>query len=274
MRATPATSLDVLGRLQAASNFARVNCPHPTLRPIRHMNRIITGCSAAALLAVVASNARAQSAKDFAGFAGLMTTPIGALTPMGPAMSGDTSRYRVQLRYGRWQAVEGDGRANDAGVGVGIRGGRTRTTIEIGYIHSSPCDDCDGLMAGVDMDIPIIESASSDRTGLRLGLNPSAGLMRPTNGSGTALSAALSVPVSAAFKAGTSLLIVPFLSPGLGYGHISDSDFSEGGSRPMMGGGVTIAGTRNSTGVTISAHKVFLRNAPTVYGIGFSFTQQ
>ena len=101
--------------------------------------------------------------------------------------------------------------------------------------------------------------------------DPTVGYAHPNDASGTALSGALNIPVSASFKVGGNALVVPFVSPGIGYGRVSGSGSSAGGSRNMLGGGVTIASARSFSGVTISAHKVFIVDAPTVYGIGFSF---
>ena len=236
-----------------------------------YMKPLISGCLAAALLAVGSSTARAQSDNAIAGWAGLMVTPIGALSPVGPALPGDESAYRLHRREGHWQFAADDDNTHDVGAGIGFRRGRTRTTIELGYIHKTGCSDCDGFMAGADVDIPVVEAAPGSGGGFRMSLNPAVGYAHPNDGSGTALSAALSVPVSTSFKVGTSALIVPFVSPGIGYGHLSESGFSQGGSRYVLGGGVTIAGARSFTSVTISARKVFIEDSPTVYGVGFSF---
>jgi opacity protein-like surface antigen len=234
------------------------------------MKHIISGCAAAALLVASACSARAQSDDDIAGWVALMITPIGALTPKAPALAGDTSAYRLHLRYGHWQFASSDGNTHDVGAGIGFRRGRTRTTIELGYIHNTSCDNCDSFMAGADVDIPVVETSGSGGAGFRMALNPAVGYAHPNDGTGSALSAALSVLASASFKAGTSALIVPFVSPGIGHGHVSASGSSAGGTRNILGGGVTIASARSFSGVTISAHKVFIQDAPTVYGIGFS----
>src|SRR5262249_90916 len=131
-----------------------------------HMNRVITAFSLAALVTLSARDTHAQLNAG-AGWAGLMLTPVGALTPIGPAVANDTARYRLQLRYGHWQFGHDDDNIHNVGVGVAIQGGAMRTTIELGYGHDASCDDCDYVMAGVDLDVPILQPENGT-AGLRI----------------------------------------------------------------------------------------------------------
>jgi hypothetical protein len=236
------------------------------------MNRVITAFSLAALAALGARDLYAQSNNSGAGWTGLMLTPIGALTPMGPATANDTTQYRLQLRYGHWRFAPGDDNTHNLGLGVGFRTGSSRTTIELGYGHDASCDNCDYVMIGVDVDVPLIQPSENETGGLRVALNPAAGFGHPTDGSGTALSGALSVPVSFVYPVGRVSLI-PFVSPGVGYGRLSADGESAGAERNILAGGIGIASPQSALRVTISAHKVFIDRAPTVYGIGLSVRQ-
>jgi hypothetical protein len=191
---------------------------------------------------------------------------------MGPAEEGDSSSRRLQGRFGHWQSGLGGGR-NDIGLGMDFRSGNTRTTLEVGYTLDFECATCGTLMAGVDINMPITDAAPSGPGGVRVALNPALGIGVPRGGGGVAFAAALNAPVSIAIATGKEALLIPFLSPGLGYGLISGSTDVSGGARAMMSGGVSIAGGSSSPRVTLSFRTIFLDGAPTVYGIGFSLPQ-
>jgi len=204
------------------------------------MNRLITAFSLAACIPLSAGPVLAQSENSGAGWSALMVTPIGALTPVGPTAANDTSWYQFRLRYGHWR-IEDATDMHTIGLGVALRRGSTRTTLEFGYGHDASCLDCNYTMLGVDLDVPLTRAPASDPGRLRVALNPAAGI---GDGAGTALSGALRIPVSIALPAG-GMSLTPFISPGVGYGRVF-------------------------FGLTFSAHRVIIDGAPTVYGVGLS----
>jgi hypothetical protein len=219
----------------------------------------------AVITALSARDVRGQSDNNGAGWVALMVTPIGALTPIGPAAANDTMWYQLQLRYGHWQS-EGVANMHTFGFGVALRTGSTRMVIEFGYARDASCQDCNYTMLGVDLDVPLIQQTESETGRLRVALNPAAGI---GDGSGTAVSGALSVPFSVAFPAG-DMSLIPFISPGIGYGRSWAGNESAGAPRSILAAGIRVARERSALRVTISAHKVFLTGAPMVYGVGLS----
>ena len=234
------------------------------------MKYIIATSSLAVALTLPTGRADAQTISEIAGWGGLMVTPVGALTPMGPAIAADTAPYRFQMRYGHWQFDTDDDNTHNLGLGIGLRTGHARTTFEFGYSHKTDCSGCNSWMLGADVDIPLTPAPSGNAVGWRIALNPALGFAKPSDGSGSAASAAVSLPVSAALPM-SQWILAPFVSPGYGYGRLSGDGDSEGGTRAMLAGGVTLASTQSQVRVTFSARKIFLEHAPTVFGLGFSF---
>ena len=233
------------------------------------MKHVIAVSSFAVVLALSTGRMNAQSTSEIAGWGGLMLTPVGALTPMGPAIVADTSPFRVQLRYGHWQFASDDENTHNVGLGWGIRTGQSRTTLEFAYSQQANCSNCSVWMFGADVDVPLTPPPSASSIGWRLALNPTFGIARPDGG--TAASVAVSLPLSAAVPLSPQWTFAPFISPGYGYGVLSGEGDSEGGTRPMLAGGVTFTGTQSPLRVTVSARKIFLDGAPTVIGLGLSF---
>jgi hypothetical protein len=129
-----------------------------------------------ALVVIATLSARdmhGQSDNNGAGWISLMVTPIGALTPMGPAAANDTAWYQLQLRYGHWQ-FEGGANMHTFGLGVALRSGSTRTVLEFGYGHDASCLDCNYMMLGVDVDVPVTPRPQDETGRLRVALNPAA----------------------------------------------------------------------------------------------------
>lgn len=214
--------------------------------------------------------ARAQSESAYVGFFGLAATPVGAFTPIISGRSASTqSGAAFQVRAANWSFDRSDESVTNIGVGAVIPRGRTRTTLEVGYGTTSNCDQCGVFMAGADVQFELTSpSASTTGASVLVALNPALGLGVPQEGSGSAITAGMSLPVSASFNAGTSLRLVPFISPGFGFSRVSGEGDAQTGSRAMLAGGVSIGGQKSPVVVTASARRIFLDDAPTMYGIG------
>ncbi len=230
----------------------------------------------AILLAVFLSipfAAHAQSESAFVGYAGLITTPVGGFTPVvsGKPNAGVKSTG-LQLRVARWSFDGVDDNTTNIGAGLVLGRGRTRTVLEAGYLLSEGCNDCGIMMAGADLQYDLAQSTGSGATLVAM-LNPAVGVGVPTEGGGSVVTVGLSLPLSASINAGTQLRVVPFVSPGFGFSWLSDSGDSQTGSRAMLGGGVSVGGQSSPLIVTVSARKIFLDGAPTIWGLGMGIAR-
>ncbi|HEY8793666.1 MAG TPA: hypothetical protein VIM15_01890 [Gemmatimonadaceae bacterium] len=72
----------------------------------------------------------------------------------------------------------------------------------------------------------------------------------------------------------TGVQFVPFVSPGFGWGHITDSNNSESGTRFMLGGGVEIVSSNSGLGFTLGAQKVFIDGGKLVFGAGVTWARR
>jgi len=237
--------------------------------------------AAAAAVAVLPLVAHAQSEKAAVGRAALLFTPLGAFAPAAPVVkpASGGSAIGLQVRYSRWQFADDDDNTTNIGGGLVLQRGGVRTLIEIGRASKKDCEDCDNLMFGVDVNVPVFARSGGGENNLLLSLNPAFGYGKP-NDSGSsvsALAAALSVPMSASLAVSPSLRLVPFVSPGFGFGRLSfetgSAKDSETGSRAMVSGGVALAGATAPVQLTLSARRILIEDGPTVYGVAFAFTR-
>lgn len=231
------------------------------------------------MLAGAPSTALAQSDNDIAGWIGLMATPVGGFAPATSVTSalGRDAVWGVRARYGHWQFDSDDDNTTNLALGVTIPLGTTSATVDLGHTSKKECDDCGALLAGVDVSMPLWSSAGfpddvPDEAVIAVGLNPAAGYMSDTDSESdfSALSAALSVPVSAVLPLGEWIRLVPFVSPGLGWGQVRGGSDSMSGFRPMLGGGVGVGGVPGRLDVTVSFRKVFIEEGVSVYGVSLA----
>ena len=234
-----------------------------------------------AALAVIVANpthATAQSEKAFAGWVGLITTPVGALpTQLPVSPPGTAGTTALQARYGHWQFASDDDNTNTFGLGGTFGGGRVKTTLELGYGTKTDCSGCNSILGGVELGIPLVEPriGTAATTGSLLGvaLNPAVGVMKPigSDANGYALSAAAHVPIYSSLAVGQRMRLAPFVSPGCGVGYINGDGESESGWRAMLGGGAALSGLGSGLEITVSAHRVFIEDGATMYGIALRF---
>lgn len=234
-----------------------------------------------ALAAGAQSTAEAQSDGDFAAWAAIMLTPAGAFTPVvvAPAMK-DGERLPVFLvRGGTWKLEGGRSNYTFGGTMAAPIFRRATLSATVGYFKPG-CDpgvNCDGtLMAGADLEAPVVErvvSQATSRTVLNARLKGSLGYGKFMGGTESNLfSAVASVPLSARRDMTNSGSLSAFISPGIGYGKVSENlQPSQSGSRPLMGGGVAWT-TADGIGLHLGAQRIFLEaGSATLWGAALSF---
>jgi hypothetical protein len=218
-----------------------------------------------ALTVMAASPARgaAQDLGDFAAYAALIFTPIGGFVPLPPT-TGAASGSAFVIRYGNLDSGGGGGSLHNISLGGDIAMERGRLGLTLGAMT---CDGCDGnVMAGVDYTAMLTQDV------LTIGLRPALGFWKALDdGGGSALSLGLSLPVGAKLGGVTGPYFVPYIVPGFGYGRVSDDDDSEGGTRPMLGGGFSIAARQSTFALHLGFQKVFIEDGDMSLGLGLSF---
>jgi hypothetical protein len=237
--------------------------------------RIIPCVVLAAATVAIPLQAQAQSESAFVGWVGLVTTPVGAFTPLVPGSTAapGTSSIGVQLRYSRWQFDVDDDNTTNIGAGLVVQRGAFRTTIELGQKSTRDCSDCDVLMGGVDVHVALREYRAGETSTLGIAVNPAVGFGKSQDNDFdlTSLAGAISVPVTLSVRAGEAVRVVPFVSPGVGFARLSGDGESETGSRAMMAGGLTVAANNRPVQLTASMRKIFIEDGPMIYGVAFSF---
>jgi hypothetical protein len=231
------------------------------------MTRLLRFACLALLVLGTVPSVRAQDSGDVAAYLALLFTPVGALPPqVTPAMAGLTqTRTRARVQYGR----VGDLDANNLGFGLdfGRDRGSAGLTLGVGF---RDCDGCDEVvmvgahLEGVLGSKPI--STSTPDVRLNVGLRGDVGFARADET--TALSAVVGAPVSVSAPAG-ELRFVPFLTPGFGFGRVSNGD-SDSGIRFLLGGGIGVVGAGGLM-LDIAFQKVFIKHGDTQVGVGVAW---
>jgi hypothetical protein len=230
---------------------------------------------AALALVLTPPGAKAQSASAWAGWAGLITTPVGGLPPavVVPA-EGATPKWSVRARYGRWSFPQENATTN-LGVGIAFPAGKTLATVEVAHMSTENCSDCGAILVGAELNVPLATTPLSgtgadDESTFEAAVEPAVGFMTVTASGvdATAVSMAVSLPLSITIPVGAKARLAPFVSPGAGLGHIGGGGDSETGTRMMVGFGVGLVAGRVQ--VTGAARKIFIEQGPTLYGLSVS----
>jgi hypothetical protein len=201
----------------------------------------------------------AQSNGDLAAYIAMNFTPVGAFVPHAPAASPDHGSAFV-VRYGNLDL--GSSSLHNFAIGGDFPLAAGRFGLTLG---GTACDGCKGnVMAGVDYTAILISNQAS------VGVRPAFGISKPLEGSGTAISVGLSLPIEIAFSGATGPYFIPSITPGLGVGRVSGGGDTESGARPMLGGGLSIAGRRSGVALHVGVQKVFVDGGETTIGLGFS----
>ena len=265
------------------------------------MFRFLFLCWFMPVLMFLAGTARAQSADEQSAYVALYYTPVAGLPPMAPSIDTSSRRsgsgFTLQARMGQMSRRYGL-ELKTMGVGVELPMGHWNFGGTLAYISAS-CgpewaddSDCAGdVMLGAtarrtflsrplgDAPPPVKgkrPSQPSNDERLLVGFEGSAGFS-PRQGE-QALALAAGAPIAIAIQNG-DLRIVPFVTPGLGYGRLSnviyegdDVKTSHGSLAPMIGGGVGLQFGKSGVGATLGFQKVFKSDGGTTQlGVGMTW---
>ena len=239
------------------------------------MNKFFT-VAGVAMVAFASPAASAQSDKDVAAYAALMSTPHGALPAVASSLMTGEARTGAALdvRYGRYSFDGSDASISTIGVGGNFALGAGRMGLMLGR---QTMEDVDGAtnMFGVDYSMSLFSRpvGASTTSSLNIGLHPAFGYGMDSETDLNAMSLAVDVPVSYAVGTKTGMQFVGFLAPGMGYGRLSDDTDSLSGTRTSLGGGIALLNIGGGLGVNLGFRKVMLEEAPTQWGLGMSWSR-
>ena len=244
--------------------------------------------------------AAAQSDAEVSGYLALSYTPIGALTPLPPilgaAVPASGSRYALQGRYGRLSPSSGLSNST-IGAGVEFPAGRWSLGGTLGYLSVSCTEewedfsDCDSdIMLGGSARTTLLSRPMEGRAPhaegtaqrsvpktLVIGFDVSGGYS-PRQGE-HAIALAVGVPAGISIES-ENMRVLPFLTPGIGYGRLSSTSFDEDAPSTsyastllMVGGGVGIQFKSSGIGATLGFQKILKTGGSgTALGLAMSWT--
>jgi len=257
--------------------------------------RSLLGFSFGAII-VATAVCGAQSSGDYAARAALVLTPVGALPPIATStIEGEVQRgVALALRYGYLPGSLDGSSINNGGVTAVLPLSTGATFSVTGGFFSPNCRDCDpGLMLGVGGDVRLTEMPfGNGRDGSRLlfALNGDLGYARPRNATfddGSLVSGSIGVPIAliSGGRPRDAMRIVPFITPGFGFGGIRSSDrstivFPNGvvrvrndelsGTRFMIGGGLGVYNRTSTVALNLGFQYVSIPNSDAQIGLGLT----
>jgi hypothetical protein len=223
----------------------------------------------------------AQSAGDARAFIALRASHIGALTPlMSPAMiARQLNGAQLALRYGLLDEL---GVRTHAIAGSGIFGVGLKSSLHVtGGITDADCPNCEpALLVGVGGDMRFLEVGEFMGPGSSLSIAVSGDFgyaqVKPENEHAIAIG--IGVPISLTLSGGgrEGLHFVPFLTPMLGIGSLSDCPSGDGGcqrngTRFVVGGGIGVWNPMTSISASIGINHVSWPDAKPVFGVNVVF---
>lgn len=244
-------------------------------------------CSRLAFVATfcVSGVSLAQSSGDFAARTALVLTPVGALPPiMTSTIASDAqTNAMVSLRYGYLPSL-GDGSSiNNAGATLIFPAGLRSTVSLTGGFFAPTCDECNnGLVLGVAGDTRLGDMAFGtrrERSRITFGFNGELGYARSFHSSssdGSLVSAAIGLPIGlvSGGRARDAIRVVPFLTPGFGFGAIRQGDSGGNdlsGTRFMLGGGLGLYSRSSTVALTVGFQYVQFPDADPQIGVALTF---
>lgn len=229
------------------------------------------------LVVLTSRAARAQSTNDAVALAALQLTPIGSLPPLVTStLQAEVQRsVALALRYGYISASNGAADANNGGVTAIIPMGLAGTVSLTGGVFKYTCEGCKpGLMLSLAGDRRIgdmVLGTGRDGSRIQFAVNGELGYGQPqgsTTNDGSVISGAVGVPISLVPSSRTrdAMRVVPFVTPGFGFGSFT-GDGSSSGSALMLGGGIGIYNRSSSVALSFGFQYIAVRDASTQLGL-------
>ncbi len=233
---------------------------------------IKTGSLAAALLTVFAGAASAQQS-DLMSYTPMVGTPIAGLAPIATStilgVPGEGAAFAV--RYGRVPSSALGISINNVAATATLSTG-TASTISLtgGMISESAFPRTYMASVGADtrlFDLDIGDSQSARL--LRLGASGELGFAKPSESKWVAGSVGLPFSLIARDAEHGGMLVVPFLTPGFGFGATYPSvGTNSSGAHFMLGGGIAVSNHGGNVGLNVGFQHIAVDGGSTQFGAG------
>jgi hypothetical protein len=240
------------------------------------MRRCLTAILVVGLVSIASRDAAAQSTKDYAAYGALLSTPIGALTPImvSPGTKGEKAFDSFSGRYSHFSPKTGDG-SNILGASFYHQAGMNAAVSgTVGYLKPScPAGaTCDGVtMLGADVHSTLWNSAAAAGSTTATSINLQGSLGYGHMKDASALSFAVGVPLTISMDQASKARISAFVNPGFGWGRASVTGSpSESGTRPLIGAGASWTSPAG-WGLHAGFQKVVIKDGGNNLGLGFSW---
>jgi hypothetical protein len=221
-----------------------------------------------AALCGLATSLYAQSARDIIAFTGIMTTPVGALSPVmtNTLIDRFQNGASLALRYGHLSSGDFNSATNSVGVTGVLPAGLGSSVSLTGGVTT--CQGCDAaLLLGVGGDTrlyasPFGSTSTSPLVTLSLDGQLGFGHVRSTS----YFSGYVGAPVALVGR-GVGMQFVPFITPGFGFAQQSANGSSSSGSLFMVGGGLGVYNKVTNVSANLGFQYPFVTNGTTMIGL-------
>jgi hypothetical protein len=238
------------------------------------MRRCLTAILVVGLISTLTPrDAAAQpSDKDLVAYAALIGTPVGALSPImiAPGTKGDKSFNSFAGRYAHYSPQGGGDGNNTFGASFYHKAGMNAAVS--GTAAYLTCSGCDGMfMVGADVHSTLWNSTQAKGSTTATSVNLQGSLGYGSQSGTSALSFVVGVPLAITMDQSNKSRISAFVTPGFGWGRLSDSGASESGTLPLVGAGGSWASAAG-WGIHASYQRVIISDvAGNTFGLGFSW---
>jgi hypothetical protein len=231
-----------------------------------------TGSLAAMLLIVIARVTSAQG-PDFKSYTPMIGTPVAGLPPIttNTILGIPAEGVSFAVRYGRVPSSALSVGANNAAATASFGAGMASTiSLTGGVISTSNLGR--SFMGSVGADTRLFDADIGDSQSarlLRLGATGEVGFGKPTGGKWVAGSVGLPFSLIARDTEHDDVLVVPFLTPGFGFGATYPSTGTNGsGAHFMLGGGFAVSNRGGNVGLNIGFQHIAVDGGSTQFGAG------
>jgi hypothetical protein len=233
---------------------------------------IKTGFLAAALLIVTAGATSAQFQSDLMSYRPMISTPVAGLPPIATnTVLGVSRGDAFAVRYGRVPSSSLSGNFNNVALTASVAVG-TASTVSFtgGWLSAARLPRRFMASIGADTRLFDLDAGDSQNARLvRLGASGEVGLGTPTGAKLVAASVGLPISLIARQSERGDVLVVPFLTPGFGFGATYPKTGTSGsGAHFMLGGGVAISNHGGGVGVNLGFQHIAVDGGSTQFGAG------